>query len=113
MEVGGACRAAGRFQEDIQPMADMPVARRALTVELANGLHMVPCSAIAKAAREFGGPVRIIHGKITADASSVFDLLGLGAERGTQLILEADGDGAEGLLDQLENYFRSDFDIPR
>jgi len=94
-------------------MADMPVARRALTVELANGLHMVPCSAIAKAAREFGGPVRIIHGKITADASSVFDLLGLGAERGTQLILEADGDGAEGLLDQLENYFRSDFDIPR
>ena len=102
-----------RKQERSQPMADSQIVRRALTVENDNGLHMVPCSAIAKAAREFGGPVRIIHGKITADAASVFDLLGLGAERGTELILEADGDGADSLLDQLERFFRSDFEIPR
>lgn len=94
-------------------MAHPPAVRRELTVELENGLHMVPCSAIAKAARDFGGPVRIIHGKITADASSVFDLLGLGAARGTVLILEAAGDGAESLLEKLAAMFQKDFEVRR
>lgn len=94
-------------------MSPTRVVRRELTVELENGLHMVPCSAIAKVAREFGGPVRIIHGQITADASSVFDLLGLGAAHGTKLTLEADGDGADGLLDRLAPMFSKSFEPRR
>lgn len=102
-----------RAQQAFQSMSQSPVVRRELTVELENGLHMVPCSAIAKAAREFAGEVRIIHGKITADASSVFDLLGLGASRGSVLTLEADGDGAESLLDRLAPMFGKDFEPRR
>lgn len=94
-------------------MAQSRLVRRELMVELENGLHMVPCSAIAKAAQEFGGPVRIIHGKMTADASSVFDLLGLGAAHGTMLTLEADGEGAENLLDKLSALFQKEFDPKR
>jgi phosphotransferase system HPr (HPr) family protein len=91
-------------------MTHSKLVRREMTVELVNGLHMVPCSAIAKAVREFGGPVRILRGSQVVDASSVFDLLGLGAERGTQLVLEADGDGAAELLDRLEQVFQSNSD---
>jgi phosphotransferase system HPr (HPr) family protein len=92
-------------REESHAMTHSKLIRRQLTVELENGLHMVPCSAIAKAVREFGGPVRILRGDLVIDASSVFDLLGLGAQRGTVLILEADGDGAESLLDRLEQVF--------
>ena len=95
------------------PMAHSTSTRRELTVELENGLHMTPCSAIAKAVREFGGPVRIIHGKITADASSVFDLLGLGAAHGTVLTLEADGDGAERLVERLAELVRKEGELRR
>lgn len=94
-------------------MAHSRIVRREITVELPNGLHMVPCSAIAKAARDFGGAVRVINGQVTADATSVFDLLGLGAQYGTILTLEADGDGADSLLDRLGEIFQKDFEAKR
>lgn len=94
-------------------MASSHVVRREVQVELKNGLHMYPCTAIAKAAQEFGGAVRIIHGRISADASSLFDLLGLGVVRGTRVTLEADGDGADGLLDHLTYILQTDLDLGR
>lgn len=94
-------------------MAHSQVARRELTVELENGLHMLPCSKIAKAARDFGGPVRVFHGKNSADATSVLDLLGLGVGPGAVLVLEADGEGASGLLEELAAMFQKDFDLRR
>ncbi|MFV0443234.1 MAG: HPr family phosphocarrier protein [Planctomycetaceae bacterium] len=94
-------------------MASSHVIRRELQVELENGLHMLPCSAIAKAAQEFGGAVRVIHGKTTADASSVLELLGLGAGRGTQLTVEVDGDGADRLLDKLAQVLQNNHNLSR
>lgn len=94
-------------------MAPSNVARRELTVALEQGLHVVPCSVIAKTAREFNGSVRILRGDVVADATSIFDLLGLNAQRGTVLTLEADGEGAAEFLDRLVSLFESGFDTPR
>lgn len=94
-------------------MAPSNVARRELTVALEQGLHVVPCSVIAKTAREFNGAVRIRRGDVVADATSIFDLLGLNAEHGTVLTLEADGEGAAEFLDRLVSLFESGFDAPR
>lgn len=94
-------------------MSQPSVIRRELTVEMENGLHIVPCSAIAKAARDFGGSVRILRGEIIADATSVFDLLGLNAQKGTILILEANGDGAETVLEKIIEMFHNGFEVGR
>jgi phosphotransferase system HPr (HPr) family protein len=103
--------------EDATPslgsMAPSNVARRELTVALEQGLHVVPCSMIAKTAREFPGAVRIRRGEVVADATSIFDLLGLNAEHGTVLTLEADGEGAAEFLDRLVALFESGFEAPR
>lgn len=94
-------------------MSSPNIVRRELTVEMENGLHIVPCSTIAKAVRGFGGSVRIIRGETVADATSVFDLLGLNAQKGTLLVLEASGDGAETLLEQLVDLFDKGFEVGR
>lgn len=100
--------AVSQRREKSPSMTQSRLVRRELTVELENGLHMVPCSAIVKAVHQFGGPVRILHPGGVADASSVFDLLGLAAQRGTVLTLEADGDGADELLDRVAIFFREE-----
>jgi phosphotransferase system HPr (HPr) family protein len=92
-----------------------PIASRELTVDLENGLHMVPCSAIVKAVQGFEGAVRIrrVNPDYVASADSVFDLLGLQAEKGTVLTLEAEGDRAEEVLDRLVAMFADGFDVRR
>ena len=94
-------------------MPSSSIARRELTVELEQGLHVVPCSQIVKEAMKFQGTIRVICGEICADAKSMFDLLGLNAVCGTTLTLEADGDGAEDALDRLVALFEGGFQIRR
>jgi len=83
--------------------------RRTVTVTLENGLHMVPASAIARAARDFCGHVILRHNEITADARSLLDLLQLKAECGVILELEADGDGEANVVNAIAELFASNF----
>src|SRR4051794_7284628 len=89
--------------------ADIDMIRRTVTVTLENGLHMVPASTIAKAARDFRGHVVLRHDQITADARSVLDLLQLKAECGVVLELEADGDGEADLVNAIAELFATNF----
>lgn len=84
--------------------------RREVTVNLEKGLHMVPCSRIVEHTGGFGGSVEIHRDDKTVDAKSIFDLLTLNAPQGTILVLEASGDGADDLLNSLEQLFQADFE---
>jgi len=94
-------------------MPSSAVAHRVVTLDHEQGLHVVPCTQIAKCAREFRGAVRVINGAAQADATSMFDLLGLNAGHGSRLRLEADGDGAEEFLDRLVSLFEAGFNLGR
>ena len=84
--------------------------RREVTVNLEKGLHMVPCSRIVEQTGAFAGSVAIRRDDKSVDAKSMFDLLTLNAPQGTTLLIEASGDGADDLLNALEQLFESDFD---
>ncbi|MEZ6058239.1 MAG: HPr family phosphocarrier protein [Planctomycetaceae bacterium] len=86
---------------------------RQLTVDLEHGLHVVPCSEISKLARSFEGQVRLIREEYVADAKSMLDLLQLNAPKGTVLVLEVEGDGADLLADQFDQLFRDRFETSR
>ena len=87
-----------------------PIERRKVVVTLKHGLHVRPMSLIAQAAGKFPGEVNIRRDDgYSVNAKSMFDLLTLKAEHGIQLMLEARGDGAGALLDQLESLFDSKF----
>ena len=84
--------------------------RQSVTVGLANGLHLVPCSLIAQAARRYECTVRIHKEGYAVDAKNVLDLMTLNAGSGTQLEIEACGAGAAGAVAEVVHLFESNFE---
>jgi phosphocarrier protein HPr len=83
---------------------------REMTVNLSKGLHLVPCSRIVERANDFDGDVRIHFNDLHVDAKSILDLMTLAAPQGSVLTVEATGEQADALLDELEQLFAQDFE---
>ena len=79
------------------------MAERRVAVASAEGLHARPAAQFVKAAAESGVAVTI--GKAgtdgQADARSILAVLSLDVRHGDEVVLRADGDGAESALDRL------------
>ena len=83
------------------------------TVKIASrtGLHARPAALFVKAAAGQGVPVRIrvADGK-AVPAASMLAVLSLGAAHGTEVTLEASGEGADDALDALAALLARDLD---
>ena len=78
------------------------MAARTVTVGSSSGLHARPASLVAAAAAEAAEPVLIARvGEEGVDASSILMLLTLNADHDDEVILRAEGDGADAALDAL------------
>jgi phosphotransferase system HPr (HPr) family protein len=87
-------------------MAPGPVHSRDVTIHFPVGLHIRPATLIAKKARDFQTEVFLIHGDRKASTRNVFDMFLLGAEKDTQMKLEAaEGSDAQAALDALADLF--------
>jgi phosphotransferase system HPr (HPr) family protein len=64
-------------------------------------LHARPAADFVRTAMGFACDVRVAAGEREADAKSLLSVLALGAKRGTELRLTADGDGAVAAIDAL------------
>jgi len=93
-------------------MAETHVYHRRVVVKAPHGLHIRPCTVVAKLASQFDSRVRLRTNNKLADAKSVMDLLTLGAEHGMELDLEVDGPDAPDALEHLSALFDSDFAAP-
>ncbi|MBM7767101.1 HPr family phosphocarrier protein [Glutamicibacter nicotianae] len=78
------------------------------------GLHARPAAIFAEAAAEAPVEVTIAHEGEPADealdASSILSLMGLGAEYGSTVVLRAEGEGAEAVLERLAAILETDHD---
>lgn len=78
------------------------MSERQVTIGSKVGLHARPASLFAKAVKDAGVPVQIAkNGKPPVNAASLLNLLTLGAEFGEKVTLYAEGEGADGALDEL------------
>ena len=93
-------------------MSNEPICRDTLLVESPNGLHLVPCSQIARLVSEFSGTVMLHKGDRSADASAVIQIAALGAAQGTELAVVATGEGCEQIVADLKELFASGFPTP-
>ena len=84
---------------------------RQLTVKHPTGLHVRPSGAIVKTVNRFSSKVQLRYGDREADASGIFDIMMLGVPQGAEVIVEAVGPHAEGVLDALSNLFAEDFGL--
>lgn len=82
------------------------------TVEIVNplGLHARPAAELARLVSSSTVPVRVsVEGKSPVDLRSVMSVVRLGTRAGDQVTLEASGDGAKAVLDQLAEAIRAGF----
>ncbi|GGK97807.1 HPr family phosphocarrier protein [Mangrovihabitans endophyticus] len=84
---------------------------RTVALGTSTGLHMRAAATIARAAAVLGVPVTVrVPGRPPVPADSLLALLTLGAGRGTELVLEAFGEGAPSALDRLADLLERDLD---
>jgi phosphocarrier protein len=75
------------------------------------GLHSRPAAMFTELAREQPAKVTIGKpGQDPVDAGSILHIMTLGAEGGQEVVLRAEGEGAEASLDALEAFLKIDHD---
>lgn len=75
------------------------------------GLHLRAASAIAQTVGRYQANVEVAKGSHRVDAASVLQVISLVAESGERLVLEARGNDADDVLDELERLFANDFNL--
>jgi phosphocarrier protein HPr len=84
---------------------------RTVTVASRVGLHARPAAVFVKAATAAPVPVTIAKpGKDPVSARSILAVLGLDVRGGEQVVLAAEGDGAQETLDELETLLGTDLE---
>jgi phosphocarrier protein HPr len=84
---------------------------RTVTVGSSSGLHARPAKIFVEAAAKAPVKVTIRSGdRKPVPAKSMLSVLALGAKQGTEVILEAVGDGADEALDTLAELLAKDLD---
>lgn len=87
------------------------MATRTVTIASSVGLHARPAALFVEAASATGLDVEIGRpGEELVDATSILGVMALGAKHGEEVVLSAEGDGADEALDELVALLSRDLD---
>lgn len=87
------------------------MAERKVTVASAVGLHARPAALFSQAAAQAGVTVTLSRpGAPAVNAASILGVLALGIAHGDEVVLAAEGDGADEALDSLAALLATDLD---
>ena len=89
-------------------MGNPPVSR-ILLIKGPQGLHARPAELFARTAMQYEAAIELMRAEIRVDAKSVLQLLTLGADQGTELVLEARGVDARQAVEALVQLVDRDF----
>jgi len=84
--------------------------RRTVTVINPQGLHARPADMLVRTASKFVAEIMIGKDSELVDCKSILSLLTLGASKGTELTLTANGDDAEDALQSIAQLFEAGFE---
>lgn len=73
------------------------------------GLHARPASIFVQTAAKFSSDISVAHGERKANAKSILTVLTLGAHKGAEITITAEGDDAEAALAALEELVKNNF----
>ena len=94
---------------DIHIINSKPVERK-VKISNSNGMHARPATKFAEIANKYNSEIHIKTKNKDVDGKSVIELLTLGAENGTEIIISAKGSDAAEALDALEGLVKSKFE---
>jgi len=73
------------------------------------GLHARPASMFVQTAAKFSSDISVTHGERTANAKSILMVLTLGAHKGAEITIVAEGDDADEALAALDEMVKNSF----
>ena len=73
------------------------------------GLHARPASMFVQTAAKFNSDIEVTHGETTVNAKSILAVLTLGAHKGAEIIVKAEGEDAADALSALEELVHDNF----
>jgi phosphocarrier protein HPr len=80
----------------------MSTATKKLIVKNKQGLHARPAAMFVQVANKFEANITVSRDEEKVNGKSIMGILMLGAEQGSEIVLEADGKDAEAALAELE-----------
>lgn len=80
----------------------MPVLKKKMIVKNKQGLHARPAALFVQVANKFDSRITIKRGNEEVNGKSIMGILMLGAEKGSAVVIEADGDDASLAILELE-----------
>jgi Phosphotransferase System HPr (HPr) Family len=86
------------------------MSERTVVVASSHGLHARPAALFTQTAAQAGTAVTLRKGDRSVDASSILGVISLGIDHGDEVVLAAEGEGADEALDALEKLLLEDHD---
>ena len=80
----------------------MALIKKKLVIKNKQGLHARPAALFVQIANKFDSVITVKKGKEKVNGKSIMGILMLGAERGTEVLIEAEGLDAELAIIELE-----------
>ena len=81
---------------------------RKIIVKNKQGLHARPAALFVQLANKFDSKITVAKDSQEVNGKSIMGILMLGAEKGSAVIVTADGDDAENALKELEEFLIRD-----
>lgn len=89
----------------------MSLIKKELIVKNKQGLHARPAAIFVQVANKFDSRITVRHDDEEVNGKSIMGILMLGAEKGSLIIIEADGSDADKALEELEKIICSEEDL--
>ncbi len=89
----------------------MPLIKKELIVKNNQGLHARPAAIFVQIANKFDARITVRHDDEEVNGKSIMGILMLGAEKGSLIVVEADGTDAEAALIELEKIISSEEEL--
>jgi phosphocarrier protein len=80
----------------------MALIKKRMVIKNKQGLHARPAALFVQIANKFDAVITIKKGKDVVNGKSIMGILMLGAERGSEISVEAEGDDAHLAIKELE-----------
>lgn len=74
---------------------------RTYTIQNSIGLHARPAALFVKQATEFDAKIKVLKDNKEADAKSIISIMALGAKKGTNIMITAEGPDDEKAVNAL------------
>ena len=89
----------------------MALIKKELIVKNKQGLHARPAALFVQIANKFNSRITVRRDAEEVNGKSIMGILMLGAENGSLIIIEADGQDAELAMDELEKVVNSEEEL--